>query len=245
MLNDALKKKLIESAMRVENYYWTQVQTNFLYNNYGRFIFDTFDYEELLQKAKEKMEEKKLPQEFLQYTINRWYNYITSVVICDFFGSHQRVKLAENKKDLYVDFLIDGNPFDLKVTFVPKAWSLNRVLRILRDPRDLITYYYKSMGADRAHYEAKIFLVMVDLDNIGKHPWQMKRQFTEIAKLVKLYLEKTRCTDFFRNFNIYFKGTPITISAADIIFLVKKGNNFYYVFYVWKDNSPKALEGKL
>jgi hypothetical protein len=243
-LSDATKK-LIEAVGRVEHYEWTQVQTNYRYNNYGRFIFETFDYEELLEKIEETIRSKGLPEDFRQYTINRWYNYITSLVICDFFLSYPRVRRCPERRNKQVDFFVDGKPFDLKVTFIPKSWSFKRALSALRDPRKLIIYYYEGMGADRAHFGAKIFFVMVDINNIGSHPWWMKREFDALERVVKLYLDRTKETEFFRNFRVRSKGSYVTVKAADAIFLIKKDKGFYYSFFRWKDNIPRAIMGRI
>lgn len=191
------------------------------------------------------MHAKKLPEDFRQYTINRWYNYITSLIVCDFFEKHPRVKPYPDKRGKCADFFIDGKPFDLKMTFVPKAWSPERVLKSLRDPRQLITYYYKAMGTDRAHFGNKIFLVMTDIDEVGTHPWWMKREFDALEKVVKLYLDRTEGTEFFRNFEIRFKASFVTVSAADAVFLVRESRNFYYYSFKWKANIPEVMAGEI
>jgi hypothetical protein len=155
-MDDTLRNKILQEVNKVQTYYWTQVQTNFIYNNAGSFLFHIFDFNELIEKIRKTMKEKGFSEDFEQYTINRWYNYLTQLIVQDLFAKHKRVTTEKNKRSLYVDIYIDGNPFDIKMTPLPKNF-VKRLKEVLRDPRDLIKWLYKSGGAQRFHTGSKIF----------------------------------------------------------------------------------------
>ena len=72
---------LIEQINKVENYVWDRVQSDYILNNHGNFLFNTYNYNDLLDKISVKIKEKNLPDVFKQYTINRWYQFASSLVI--------------------------------------------------------------------------------------------------------------------------------------------------------------------
>lgn len=231
--------KIIESVKKVEKYYWTQVQSNFLYNNKGRFLFNTLDYYELIRRIEGTIkEDPRLGEDFQQYTINRWYNYVTSLIIQDFFAAHPRVRVEKNPRSLYRDFFIDGTPFDLKVTFAPKRWALDMVQDSMKNPRKLIVWMYRGGGTDRQHWGPKIFIVLLDLGKVGEHAWEMKRRFREISKLVNRYLEDTGSSSFLKHFAIVKRGVKYAVEAADLLFLVKDASGYWGLFYIWKNDKP-------
>lgn len=108
----------------------------------------------------------------------------------------------------------------------------------MKDPRSLIRWMYRGGGADRQHWDPKIFIVLLDLDRVGEHAWEMKRSLDEIEKLVNQYLENTRETDFYRGFTVTRRKTKYPVEAADLMFLVKDAGRYEGIFYVWKDNKP-------
>lgn len=57
-----------------------------------------------------------------RYVFNSWYNYWSSVLTEWIFKAHAKV-LPTIGKIKNVDFFIDGMPFDLKVTYLPKEYS--------------------------------------------------------------------------------------------------------------------------
>jgi len=236
------KKKLIKEINKVRDYKWDRVQSDYMLNNYGTFLFKILKYDELIRKIRKVMKGKNLPQVFKQYTINRWYNFACSVIVQSFFESHKRVTPERNKKSLTKDFFIDGNNFDMKITFIFKNWTMKRVLEELEDPKRLIVQFYKKGGAQRMHLKSKLFIVMVDLTNLGTHAWEMQREFGKIEKLVKSYLDNTAGSEHLSDFKFKKGDDELVIEKSDVLFLIKKKDGFYGRFFFWRKNLPSPIE---
>ncbi|MEM2174761.1 MAG: hypothetical protein QXI58_03970 [Candidatus Micrarchaeia archaeon] len=239
-MDDNLRNKILREVNKVKTYYWTQVQTNIAYNNAGSFLFRIFDFEKLIKKIRETIREKRFSEEFEQYTINRWYNYLTQLIVQDFFARHPRVRIEENRRSLYVDIYIDGNPFDIKMTPLPKAFA-KKFEEVFKNPTDLIKWLYESEGAHRFHTSPKIFIVVVDLDDF-QASWKLKRQFDVIEKVVNKYLEKTRGSEYFRNFTFKIRKTVFKVKMADLFFIVKQKGRYFGRFFLWKRNKPTFVD---
>ena len=74
-------QELIKEVNKVEQYFWDRVQSDYLFNNYGSFLYKILNYDQLILQI-----EKKISSEFKQYTINRWYNYACSIVVQHYFS---------------------------------------------------------------------------------------------------------------------------------------------------------------
>ena len=51
-------ENLILEINKVKAYVWDRVQSDYLLNNHGAFLFRTYVYEELINKIDQKIEEK-------------------------------------------------------------------------------------------------------------------------------------------------------------------------------------------
>ena len=120
---------LIEQINKVEKYEWDRVQSDYILNNHGNFLFNTYNYNDLLDKISVKIKEKNLPDVFKQYTINRWYQFASSLVIQSYLEEHTRVEAEKNKRSFTKDIYIDEKPFDFKITYAFKGVSEKMFLR--------------------------------------------------------------------------------------------------------------------
>ena len=232
---------LITEINKVENYVWDRVQSDYILNNHGYFLFKVFSYDELIEKIDEKINEKKLPEVFKQYTINRWYNFACSIVIQSYLENHQRVRGEENRRHFTKDIFIDDKPFDFKITYSFKGMSEKMFLRNLDDPTELIIKYYKGGGKQRMHMEPKLFMVFADQDNHSIHQWQMKRDFEVIQKFLKYYLDNTSKTEFLVNKDFSISESAFKIKMADLFYIMKNKDKKIGIFFVWKNNIPKKI----
>ena len=232
-------QNLINEINKVENYFWDRVQSDYILNNYGSFLFNIFNYDELILKIEEKIKSKNLPEVFKQYTINRWYNFACSIVIQSYLENHNRVRGEKNRRSLTKDIFIDEKPFDFKITYVFKNISDQMFLRNLDDPTELIIKYYKGGGKQRMHTEPKLFMVFADQNNHRVHQWQMKREFDVIEKFIKYYLDNTKESKYLFNKKFSIGDSDHSIKMADLFYIIKKENKRYGIFFDWKDNLPK------
>ena len=232
-------KNLINEINKVKNYVWDRVQSDYILNNRGYFLFKVFNYDELIQKIDEKIKEKKLPEVFKQYTINRWYNFACSIVIQSYLENHQRVRSEENRRSFTRDIFIDNKPFDFKITYPFKGMSEKMFIKNLDDPTQLIIKYYKGGGKQRMHSEPKLFMIFADHDDHSTHQWQMKREFEVIEKFLKLYLDNTNKTEFLVNKDFSIGESNFKIKMADLFYILKDKDKKFGIFFEWKNNIPK------
>lgn len=71
------------------------------------------------QTLKDKLAAEALPI-VENYVLASWYNHWTSIIIEHFFKQHKKV-LPTIGQVKSIDFIIDGIPFDLKVTYLPSG----------------------------------------------------------------------------------------------------------------------------
>ena len=232
-------ENLINEIKKVEDYVWDRVQSDYILNNNGSFLFKVFNYEELILKIEEKIKVKNLPEVFKQYTINRWYNFACSIVIQSYLENHQRVRGEENRKSLTKDIFIDDKPFDFKITYAFKNISTKMFVRNLDDPTELIIKYYKGGGKQRMHTEPKLFMVFADQNDHTVHQWQMKREFDVIERFLKHYLDNTTKSDYLSNKEFSIGDSNHTIKMADLFYIIKKEDKRFGIFFEWKNNIPK------
>ena len=232
-------KNLITEINKVEDYVWDRVQSDYIFNNYGSFLFKVFSYDELILKIEEKIKLKNLPEVFKQYTINRWYGFACSIVIQSYLENHQRVRGEENRKSLTKDIFIDDKPFDFKITYAFKNVSKKMFLRNLDDPTEFIIKYYKGGGKQRMHTEPKLFMVFADQNNHTVHQWQMKREFDVIEKFLKHYLDNTRASEYLCSKEFSIGESNHKIKMADLFYIIKTEKQRLGIFFQWKYNVPK------
>ena len=232
-------KNLINEINKVKNYVWDRVQSDYILNNHGYFLFKVFNYDELIQKIDEKIKEKKLPEVFKQYTINRWYNFACSIVIQSYLENHQRVRSEENRRSFTRDIFIDNKPFDFKITYPFKGMSEKMFLKNLDDPTQLMIKYYKGGGKQRMHSEPKLFMIFADQNDHSTHQWQMKREFEVIEKFLKLYLDNTNKTEFLVNKDFSIGESNFKIKMVDLFYILKDKDKKFGIFFEWKNNIPK------
>ena len=230
---------LIEQINKVENYVWDRVQSDYILNNHGSFLFKTYDYIELLDKIRIKIKEKNLPNVFEQYTINRWYNFACSIVIQSFLEEHKRVTAEPNRRSLVRDIFIDKNPFDFKITYVFKNCSKKMLEENLKNPTNFIIKYYKGGGKQRMHMDPKLFMIFCDQENHNIHQWEMKREFPVIKDFLQKYLDGTGESEYLNKMKYKISDSEHVIEMADLFFIVKNDKRRSGVFFNWKGNVPE------
>jgi hypothetical protein len=102
----------------------------------------------------------------------------------------------------------------------------NEKLEILNDvqanPKNLATWLYKNQGEMRFGAENRLFLVLVDTDDVNSS-WKLKRNLEILKPTINSYLDNfgtKKMNDLKLRFN--FKGKPQTFTVfSDIIFVVK------------------------
>ena len=108
--------KLKADLYKVQHYVWGGDQNNSLDKHLvSRYVKVISNYDDLLSKQTE------IASNAWNYVQTSWYNNWTSYLIESLFKRHEKVVSAVGEIKS-VDFFIDSNPIDLKVTFFPNQY---------------------------------------------------------------------------------------------------------------------------
>lgn len=132
--DEELKKELL----KVEDFKWGVVQGQLDQKIQSEYVRMFVRYDDLIKGIK-----RKLHKDITNYVIATWYNHWTTVLIEDYISRHKRV-IPTLKNNFGVDIFFDNQPFDLKITYLPKGFSLEQVLN---NPKELIVWLYENQGA--------------------------------------------------------------------------------------------------
>jgi hypothetical protein len=151
-----------------------------------------------------------------QYTLHRWYNYMTSVYCENLFCEFG----AKKEKDIYnhnTDIYISGISFDVKLTIYPSKLSskpFNLKTRFGKD--NLIKWFYQNQSQQsRKQLVNRIYLVCD-----GKSPFEslkMKSNFSLLRQRIKSFMEYTQKNGF-NALTILDEGRSYKL-FSDIIYL--------------------------
>jgi len=173
--DDELKKEL----MKVRTFSWGIVQGQLDAKVQAEYVRKIVRYEELLGKV-----ERKLHTDVTNYVVCTWFNHWTTVLIEEHIGRHRKV-VPTIKNIKGVDIFFDGQPFDLKVTYVPRDYSPEEALR---NPRELAVWMYENQGAQRFGADNRLFIVVLDKDNPEKS-WELKRDFDLVFSRIDAFFD--------------------------------------------------------
>lgn len=141
------EEKLKSGLRKISNYEWGGDHDNSL-DQYlvRRYIKVISDFEELKSKA------DSIAANAWKFVQTSWYNNWTSYLIESIFKKHNRVLSAVGEIKS-VDFFIDNNPIDLKVTYFPDAYMQQKLKEYLGNSE--LTWLSRK---------AKLFNILPDKD---------------------------------------------------------------------------------
>lgn len=171
--DDNLKKELI----KVKEFKWGVVQGQLDQKIQSEYVRKFVKYEDLINGVK-----NKLHDDITHYVIATWYNHWTTVLIEDYISQHLKV-IPTLKNNFGVDIFFDNQPFDLKITYLPKGFTLGEVLK---NPKNLVIWLYENQGAARFGSDNRFFVVLADKNNL-EESWKLKRDFDFIFKEIDKY----------------------------------------------------------
>ncbi len=161
--DEALKQEVL----KVKEFRWGVVQGQLDQKIQTEYVRRFVRYEDLIQGVK-----SRLHDDITHYVIATWYNHWTTVLIEDHISQHSKV-IPTLKNNFGVDIFFDNQPFDLKITYLPKDFTLEQVLK---SPKDLIIWLYENQGAQRFGADNRFFVVLASKNNL-EESWQLKRDF--------------------------------------------------------------------
>ena len=202
-----LKKRLVYP------YAWGRRQNNY-YNGLTNFIYKTFIFEELLNEIDSRFKGKTEYDDFLNYALNRWFNFWSAQAIENIFCSLPKVEPNLDSKDRLVDFAIQGITFDHKTSVFPKTYP-GTLTEAQKNPADLIEWLYENQSQEqRRHLKNRLFIVLYANDN--QH-WKLKSEISWLRDLVVNYVGSFNPEKLLK---FSFESDSVTLS--DIIWAVKE-----------------------
>lgn len=205
------------------------------WDNYSRFVYRASSYEEAVDLARAKARDKGLDEEgFVSYAVVRLFNYLTSRLVETMFLRHPGAT-AEPEGNKFRDLRLFGQPFDVKLTFPPKARKIPVIRQDLWDPRSLMQTYLQEQGWLRFSPEPRLLVVLADIDagNNEMTRWRLKRQLPRIEALIGHYMALPS-PRVFPKVTFKHKGSDYE-TTTDILFMVKDQGHYQHVVYRWTD----------
>jgi len=176
--DDDLKNEL----NKVQEFHWGVVQGQLDQKIQTEYVRQFVRYDDLIKKIK-----NKLHADITHYVLATWYNHWTTVLIEEHLSQHPRV-IPTLKNNFGVDLFFDDQPFDLKITYLPKNFSLDQALK---DPKSLMVWLYENQGAQRFGADNRIFIVLASKGNL-EESWKLKRDFDFIFNKIDEFFNQAK-----------------------------------------------------
>jgi len=165
---------------KVREFSWGVIQGQLDNKIQAQYVRNHVRYDDLIRDV-----EKQLHGDVTSYVVCTWYNHWTTVLIEEYISKHRNV-IPTLKNVKGVDIFFDGQPFDLKTTYLPKEYEYSEALI---NPRELIVWLYENQGAPRFGEDNRLYVVLYDTQK-PEDSWKLKRDFELI---------ENRIDDFFDN----------------------------------------------
>ncbi len=197
-------------------YTWGRKQ-NDKWDSFTNFIYDIDKFDILIDTVKITYMRMQSPNisydDFLDYTLNRWYNYWSALAIESIFCSMPGVMPNKNKKDKFVDFTVNNISFDHKSSVFPAAYPGN-IDYAMHNPSDIIKWLYKNQSqGHRMHLHNRLFVIMYAKNRMH---WRLKAEIAYIGKFIRQYINEFNPEKLHK---IHFQNNRTALS--DIIWVVK------------------------
>lgn len=203
--DDELKQEL----MKVNEFRWGVVQGQLDQKIQAEYVRKFTKYDDLISGVK-----SRLHDDITHYVIATWYNHWTTVLIEDHISQHSKV--IPTLKNIHgIDIFFDNQPFDLKITYLPRGFTLKQTLE---DSKKLIVWMYENQGAQRFGSTNRLFVVLADKNNL-EESWKLKRDFDFIFKEIDEFFDKAKVS---AKDEIVFSFNKKTYTAISKILIITK-----------------------
>lgn len=181
MRRELLKVKTMPRWGRVQGDEWDRA---------SRFVYSVKELDVLRRETRRVAAEQGLPlREFAQYVIRRWYNFHTHQAALKIVLAHPRVRPESDPFHHTVDFYLDGEGFDLKLTDLPRGF--NHDLDYARaHPQELACWLYERQSREgRFHAGNRLFVVLHDAAD-PERAWELRRDFARLEQALHCFLDE-------------------------------------------------------
>jgi len=173
--------ELLKELHKVNTFQWGVVQGQLDSKIQVQYVRKYHRYENLLSHV-----ENELYGSVKDYVICTWYNHWTTVIIEDLISSHPKV-IPTLKNIKGIDLFFDGQPFDLKTTYMPAGY-LNAANAVSK-PKDLAIWLYENQGAQRFGADNRLFVILHDTQK-PEDSWKIKRDINFIKDKINRFFEQ-------------------------------------------------------
>lgn len=162
---------------KVKEFSWGIVQGLLDNKIQAQYVRSHVRYDDLIRDVRQQLHD-----DITSYVICTWYNHWTTVLIEEYISQHRNV-IPALKKVKGVDIFFDGQPFDLKTTYLPKEYEYSEAIA---NPEGLAVWLYENQGAQRFGADNRLFVVLYDNQN-PEDSWKLKRDFRLIESKIDTF----------------------------------------------------------
>jgi len=173
---------LKEELMKVKTFHWGVVQGQLDQKIQTEYVRRFVRYEDLLNSVKAQLHE-----DVTNYVICTWFNHWTTVLIEEHISIHPKV-VPTLKNIKGIDMFFDDQPFDLKVTYLPRDYD---AVDAIENPKGLAVWMYENQGAQRFGADNRFFVVLLDKSNTERS-WELKRDFGLVFNKIDAFFQRER-----------------------------------------------------
>ena len=177
----------------VQDVPWGRIQ-NDAWDGLCPFIFRLRTFDSVRTKAEEVAGQHALDSlTFTQYALRRWYCFWGARLAEQLFVRHPNVRPGP-ARDHEVDFTIDGVPFDLKTSELPRAFA-NRPEDLVQNPAEAADWFYRRQSRQRRFHAAnRLFLVLHD-PAFPDEAWRLRADVAALRARIDAFLGKPTYLD--------------------------------------------------
>jgi hypothetical protein len=167
---------------------WGRVQDD-AWDGLSRFIYRVRSAAGARQQAERVAAEHGLDRTaFVQYALRRWYCFWGARMAELLFLQHPGVEPGPPRHH-EIDFTIDGMPFDLKTSEVPRVF-LGSVNDLATNPGKLASWLYEHQSREgRYHSANRLFLLLVDPDE-PESAWRLRGDVGALRRAIDRFMAR-------------------------------------------------------
>jgi hypothetical protein len=195
--------------MKVKSFSWGVVQGQLDQKIQTEYVRKFVRYDDLVGNVR-----GRLHDEVTSYVICTWYNHWTTVLIEEHISQHPRI-IPTLKNIKGIDIFFDAQPFDLKVTYLPRDYSAEEAIK---NPRDLALWMYENQGAQRFGADNRLFVVLLDARN-PEESWKLKREVAVVFDKIDKFFSAEKVTN---GDEVVFSFNKKTYTAVTKVLLITK-----------------------
>jgi hypothetical protein len=174
---------------------WGRVQDD-TWDGLSRFIYRVRTAAGVREQAERIAGERGLDgTAFVHYALRRWYCFWGARLAELLFLEHPGVRPGPPRHH-EIDFTIDGTPFDLKTTEVPRVF-LGSAKDLATNPGKLASWLYENQSREgRYHAANRLFLLLVDADE-PESAWRLRGDVAALRAAIGRFMARRNYVELY------------------------------------------------